>query len=325
MTMWCGFYMVVAAAACNPRALTTLELRAERPGATLVASRGGETHHPGYKSGSCVTGVWADGNSLTEATLQNYTECLEQCTKTADCLGVLWGLVLNVESIHFQCFLAGVGDDPVIIRYPCHKHKFNCASNVTFEALEMLAPTFQCWQREQVVWTTKCKAQLVMELILKYVQQGLATSVFAFKLALQHQACAPICVGFVIAVVFLAVCTALKTNRKHSATIVCDVQNTISDKMLEPDNHLDDIDNEEQLSKNVLTEDIVLRVFNYASVNDITCVWRVGLKTASQIVRHRRRYGELNTLNDLYKAGVAHNLVQRLMKEVAECDKIRLN
>lgn len=130
--------------AVAPSGPDLVHLAASTMGSTSIAllpSAGKEEEIEGFRRGHCVTGVLTGKETVTRHA------CLRMCSDDDRCLGVLWGQVQTPAGYDFHCFLAGAGDGPTIMEYPCDSTAMHCPLNTSYKALADLAPTFSCWQR----------------------------------------------------------------------------------------------------------------------------------------------------------------------------------
>ncbi|CAK9118707.1 unnamed protein product, partial [Durusdinium trenchii] len=73
------------------------------------------------------------------------SQCLQRCEQEEGCLGVIYGQVEGPRRVELRCFLAGVGEDDVLMEYSCSSP--GCVSRVSSRALLELSQTLQCWQK----------------------------------------------------------------------------------------------------------------------------------------------------------------------------------
>lgn len=116
-------------------------LRGRRWSASVVPSAGGEELFDGYTAGRCVVNTWTKEEPPGLAVSQ----CLQRCEQEEGCLGVIYGQVEGPRRVELRCFLAGVGEDDVLMEYSCSSP--GCVSRVSSRALLELSQTLQCWQK----------------------------------------------------------------------------------------------------------------------------------------------------------------------------------
>eukprot|EP00933_Yihiella_yeosuensis_P007517 TRINITY_DN112593_c0_g1_i1.p1 TRINITY_DN112593_c0_g1~~TRINITY_DN112593_c0_g1_i1.p1 ORF type:complete len:574 (-),score=81.16 TRINITY_DN112593_c0_g1_i1:81-1802(-) len=132
----------------RPHGFSAEDLRGRRWGSSIRASVGGELNATGFLAGKCVTGTWTrEQASLREN--ETASDCLAKCLKETGCLGIFWGQVQTLVGAANRCFLAGVGNDENLMKYPCtiSASSRSCPSPVLFHVLSEIAPTLQCWQK----------------------------------------------------------------------------------------------------------------------------------------------------------------------------------